>query len=425
MNRSLQTILPAVAVALAVLLMLVEFASAQQTGYPQPSFAGLGLAPETGAPAPRFPASPLAGGYSAAQGGAFMDAHGNPIVMPASYSPPYGYGESCPSGNCNETMPIEFGGYGADQIGPHYFDVSADVVYLRPENSFSDVASFSSVGVGAAAPKFLDPTGQAENYDPGWRIAARLDLGPLSLIEATYMGLYDFGFTQQVRSVDVAPGGLDNQLFSIFDNFGLGVQIPEISQGSAHRLDYESDLQSTEISYRHYWVGVNPRITGTYLLGFRYLRMTEDLVFSSQALGGTANINWRSENDLLGFQLGGDGWLGLRQGLRVGLEGKAGVYNNRFKFNNTGNFSGATTDYTVPYEGNQIAFIAEGGASVVADILPSISIRGGYQVLYASSLVTVGDNIGSTLPSSSAPPALATQGDALYHGFHAGIEYVW
>lgn len=354
-----------------------------------------------------------------------MDAHGNPIVMPVSYNPSCGYGESCPSGGYGDTMPIDFGGYGADQSGPHYFDVSAGVVYLRPENFFEDVPPFASVGVGNSAPKFLDPTGQEEDYEPGWQIAARLDLGPLSVLEATYMGLYDFGFTQQVRSEDVAAGGLDNQLFSIFDNFGLGTQIPEISQGSVYRLDYDSDLQSTEISYRRYWVGANPRITGTYLLGFRYVRMTENFAFSSQALGGTANINWRSENDLLGFQLGGDGWATLRQGLRVGVEGKTGVYNNRFKFNNTGNFSGSTTDFSIPYEGNQVAFVAEGGASFVADILPSWSLRGGYQVLYINSLLTVGNNIGAQLPDPAAPPALADQGHAFYHGFHAGLEYVW
>jgi hypothetical protein len=59
---------------------------------------------------------------------------------------------------------------------------------------------------------------------------------------------------------------------------------------------------------------------------------------------------------------------------------------------------------------------------MVADILPSVSIRGGYQVLYLNSLVTVGNNID---PVDVTSTVLYTQADALYHGFRGGIEYIW
>ena len=168
-------------------------------------------------------------------------------------------------------------------------------------------------------------------------------------------------------------------------------------------------------------------------MGARYLRFTEDLVFGADAfiasLGNTAisTRSWISENDLVGFQFGGDGWICLRQGLRVGCEGKTGIYNNRFKFTNAADFveaGGVTlTDFDVTSDGNQIAFAAEGGVSFVADLLPSWSLRGGYQVFYLNSLATVGGNIVSTDISNTA--ILHTEGDALLHGVHSGFEYVW
>jgi len=432
MKRSLQNFLRTVAATLIALLGPIGFVDAQTTGYQSPTFFGMGMGSQTGPHAASpFPASPLAGGPGAAQGDSFMDARGRPIVMQASYNQGGHYGETCPpgmGGGYGDPMAVDFGGYGQDQCGPHYFDVAIDSVFLKAENRFEKVGPFSSIGVGGTgptAPRALDPTGQASDLEAGWRIAARYDVGALAVLEATYMGLYDFGFTQQVRSVDVAPEGRDNQLFSVFSNFGLGPTNTAFDFASFHRLDYQSDLQSAEISYRRYWVGVNPRVSGTWLAGARYVRMTEDFnFFGSSTLNGEGSFNLSTENDLVGFQFGGDAWASLRQGLRIGIESKAGIYNNRFKFNAAANVPGAANTLPAEQEGNQVAFVSEASATVVADILPSWSIRGGYQVLYVNSLVTVGNNI-STNTFTVPVPALSTQGNTLLHGFHGGLEYVW
>ena len=73
-------------------------------------------------------------------------------------------------------------------------------------------------------------------------------------------------------------------------------------------------------------------------------------------------------------------------------------------------------------DGNQVAFAGEASLDLVADILPSFSIRGGYRVLYMNSLVTVGNNID---PAELVSTTVYTQADALFHGFHAGLEYIW
>jgi hypothetical protein len=408
----------------------------QQGGYSPPRFYG---GPTAGAAAPAYPASPLAGGMPAAAGGRFMDVHGNPIVMPAQYTEACEAGGYAGGGYVGGGYPIsdggggyaDFGGVGLGQCGPHYFDVSVETVFLTEEEIFANSGPFGAVGAGANAPRILDPNGQGGEYEPGWQIAARYDIGPASVLEGTYMGLYDIGFGDTVRSVDVAPGGQDFQLSSVFSNFGVPVPLPGVDDGSVYSLNYDAELNSAEISYRRYWVGHNPRFSGTWLMGFRYLNLDESLTFQTQSLVNvvavaTSRRTWGSENDLLGFQFGGDGWICLRQGLRLGGETKVGIYNNHFKGVNAGDFpsgvAGAPADFSVTTRGDQVAFATESSVNLVADILPSVSIRGGYRVLYMNSLVTAG---GSVDPTNIASTAIATQGDALFHGFTGGIEYIW
>ena len=443
MNRTLPTLLLAVVAALTHGLPTAQEAIAQTSGYQSPSFysasmQGGGSFAQSMPPLPAvpLPASPLAGGLPAAQGDSFMDAHGQAIVMPTGYcqncASAGGYCESCAGGfgpgGYGDPMAIDFGGSAADQCGPHYFDVSFGTVFLQGEDFFEGTLPFTSVGVGLAAPKFLDAESSFGEYEPGWEIAVRYDIGPLAVLEATYLGSYDISLFEQVNSVDVTPGNQPFQLFSVFSGYGTGTLIPGIDDGQTHSIDYQADLQSTEISYRRYWVGNHPRVSGTWLLGARYLRFTDDFTFNSVALvnanpNATASLLWSGENDLVGFQLGGDGWICLRQGLRLGCEGTVGVYNNRFKFAKSGTFSDpGTDDFASSAEGNQIAFATEGEATVVADILPSWSIRGGYRVLFLNSLVTAENNIDQT---SLASTTVLTQAGLLLHGFHGGVEYVW
>jgi hypothetical protein len=385
---------------------------------------------------PGMPAAPLAGGQAALAGGSYVDAHGNQIVMPASYgascSP---YGEECGAygdgGYCGDPNAgyVDFGGYGPDQCGPYYFDISLSGVFLTSEEAFLDVPPLASVT--ALGPTIIEPDALNDDYEVGWQIAARYDLGPLSVIEATYMGIYDLGFHDtrfsEVETLRLTGLAQPDQLQSVFSGYG-SVQILGLDSANQYDVDYQSDLQSTELSYRRYWLGYSERISGTYLLGARYLRMTEDFNFDSitDTLTGfpnTGNLLWSADNDVVGFQFGGDAWICLRQGLRLGGETKAGVYNNRYKFRHATSLPDPAIDNVdFSADGNQVAFAGESSVDLVADILPSFSIRAGYRALYMSSLVTVGNNID---PNNVVSTALYTEADALYHGFHAGLEYIW
>ncbi len=396
------------------------------------AFAQYGAAPgggvvQAGGPAypnGATPSSPLAGGPAAAQGGDFVDIHGNAIVMPVQYA------AAVPSGMgaYGDPMAVNFGGYGVDQVGPHYFDVAVESVSLVEEEIFTELGGFGGL-LGDPVGTFLIPNSFDDDLTTGFRATARVDVGPLSVVEATYLGLYDFGFNESVFSTDVAPMAAPFALFSPFNEFGTGVPLVGIDEGSSYNLAYSSEMQSAEISYRHYWVGNNPRITGTVLLGFRYLRLTEDFAFNTVAVvgpgTGTSTRVWDAGNDMLGVQTGGDTWIGLRQGLRLGVESKVGIYNNRFNFRHFGDFpeaTGAPADFDVAVNGDDVAFAADAKLMMVADISSSFSLRLGYEVLYMNSLATAANSVDFT---NIASTTVSTTADALYHGFNGGFEYVW
>jgi hypothetical protein len=394
---------------------------------------------------PGMPASPLAGGQAAAAGGAYMDAHGNQIILPANFAqgcPSYGPEGCGPYGPCDygyggydENAYADFGGYSQpDQCGPHYFDIAVSGVAIRGEELFNDVLPFADAGVGITPtdPEFplLDPQQDYRDYEPGWQIAARYDIGALAVLEATYMGVYDLGFNDSVFDPTA-------QLTTVYSQYGLSPVSPIAGleeDVDSVTLDYQSDLQSTEFSYRRYWVGYSPRISGTYLAGFRYIRLAEELNFDTTSGSGDASFLYSGENDLVGAQVGGDGWISILQGLRIGAEAKAGLYNNRFEFLHTASVPDPRLvglDLTRYRKDDQAAFAGELSVSMVADVLPSFSIRVDYRALYLNSLATVGNNIfpnevvDAIVDGAVNNRTVLSQADALYHGLNAGIEYVW
>ncbi len=394
----------------------------------------------------------------------YVDAYGNPLVVPAGFgqsggcghAPSPGYCPNCPRGFTGP-MPMGAGGTDppvgyqlmedtgiqgdlVDQRGPHYFDVRAEAVYLTRDETFGRDINFTSLFI--TDNQIVLGSNQLEyDYETGFRILGRYDVGPLSVIEFGYMGVFDFessaSFTDP-NPVDPLTG--TGNLFSLFSEFGTnpptvavqGGPMPQTERSITQSIKIDSDLQTAEMTYRRYWVGYCPRVSGTILAGFRYTRLNENFLFSTS---GEQSMNYltKAVNDLYGFQTGGDMWVGLTQGLRAGAEGKVGIYNNSYTLNNTIN---ATPNGVVPptldeeFQDNQVAFISEASVDLVADILPSWSIRAGYEVLFLNSVLTAGDNFNTASPyglvgQQPRVPFVADQGQAFYHGGHLGLEYIW
>jgi hypothetical protein len=367
---------------------------------------------------------------------------------------PMGYGGTNPPIGYDLMNDVGVEGYLIDQRGPHYWDFRAEAVYLTRDETFGRNVIFTTEGAGATPENIRLFSDQLDyNYEPGFRIMGRCDICPLAVVEFGYTAVFDFEDEQSFTDITGAP-----TLFSLFSEFGAnppevtdptpGVNpMPQTEQAVTHSISIESDLQTAEISYRRYWLGWSPRISGTLLAGFRYTKLDEEFEFFSQGSQpplntqlGDAGLTYTvdADNDLSGFQAGADIWVGLAQGLRIGAEGKAGLYANRYQLTSqVVTFPNTVTPPTFfeEFKDTEPALIAEASADVVADILPSISLRAGYEILFINSLVLAGDNFNTGSPYNPGPvdngfgpirtPFLDDDGEALYHGGHAGFEFIW
>ncbi|MEM6329947.1 MAG: BBP7 family outer membrane beta-barrel protein [Planctomycetota bacterium] len=386
-----------------------------------------------------------------------VDAHGNQAVVPAQY------GEACPPGYGGyggyADMQGAYGGvaFNTDQVGPHYFDVLLEYVSLRRDGGLGGssvlIADNFATGSNPAVP-VLSADAVSADFEPGFRILGRYDLGPLSVLEFGYSAFNDMGGSTSVTDENAGSSGLGN-FFSLFTNFGTtppgGFDIndledfEETDRATAASVSFNSDLQTAEMSVRRYWVGYSPRVSGTLLAGFRYTKLKEGFRFGTVGAnflpsdadpndpsGGisTAAFNIDADNNLAGCQIGGDVWLGVVQGLRLGAEGRVGIYNNSYEITSTFTTSDGDPSFSESAKDNQVAFISDARIQVVADILPSLSIRGGYELLFMNSLALAGDNFNGGSPYDNPAvdarvPFVADQGDALFHGWNLGIEYIW
>ena len=402
----------------------------------------------------------------------------SPVCNPYAAGPGV-YGPCPPPGTCppygcgGEAQLCGAGCLGLDQWGPHYFDARIEAVAMTRTRTFEPYQEFAQKGIVPDSPPALDSDQLQYDFEPGFRIVGRYDLGPLAVFEVGYTGIYGFDSSAKITADpgDLFPDG-EGDLYSLWSGIFCknspqfvppSIPTPEGPHAATERslsqsIRIRSDLQTAEMSYRRYWVGYTPKISGTFLTGIRYTRITEDFLYHTEGgqfenSGGATDTgemdyDLETQNNLLGFQTGGDMWITIRQGLRIGGETKVGIYGNHHKVHTNIDVYGDTSelipdfspggddeaDFDEEFSGNRVAFIGEASLDVVFDLSPSWSLRAGYEVLFASSLALAGGNFNNgniydVTPVDGCPPVRSpfsnSNGTALYHGGHVGVEYIW
>ena len=338
-----------------------------------------------------------------------------------------------------------------EQCGPHYFDVRMEAIVMTRDKAFGPRVDFTSLNV--ENPIVLSSNQLDFDWEAGFRILGRYDVGPLSVIEFGYWGLENLDASASFA--DPMPVNENTgRLYSLFTNFVRDPTLlpasvvdpdgalPWTERSLTQTISLESELHNAEFNYRRYWVGFNPKVSGSLIAGFRYTRLREDFLFLTQG-EAVGQYSENIKNDMAGFQTGADVWIHLRQGLRIGAEGKVGLVNNHYKLVNSFTGTPPSVDgspdpsFSERFEKDQPALIVDASADVVWDLCPSWSIRAGYEILFLNSVLLAGENFntGTIYNRPGGPdfdvllpervPFVNNQGNAFYHGGHLGLEFVW
>lgn len=380
-----------------------------------------------------------------------MPGYGSPApygATPAGYADPEGamaaedgyqyaddgteYCDDCrPGRNLLELiLPDDEGGLCA----PRWFDFSVDGVQMRRDKVARRNYDFTHLGQGAGGVSVLNSDMLEFDNEYGFRATAAFQVGPGGAIELGFLGTFNFNASGSVTDTV--------NLYSIFSNFGNNpaVLFDQTDRAGFHDIQYSSAFNSYEVSYRRRAQGQDCRLQTSWLVGIRYFELNEDFTHTTRRANGPdfdyLNYLVHTGNALTGLQFGGDAWITVMPGLRLGGEFKAGIY---------GNHSRQSTQMVAGSAGNQIfdslenakvneaALVSEANLMAIYKVNHKWTLKAGYSFLFIDGVALAIENFNPEPPTFSGAPAfvfnrtpfLNTGGNVFYHGASLGLEYMW
>ena len=340
-----------------------------------------------------------------------------------------------------------YSNYGDACCGPSWFCVAIDAVALTRDND----RDLNLTSDGITGPIVLGTSDTDFDYEAALRVTGRIQLSAVTNFEATYLGLLDWN--QSARATSDNHG-----LYSIFSEFGtvplVGVGFRETDQATTHTLDYNSELESVETHFRRAWTTPKGCVHGSWLLGARWIRVSDDFRHTTDVLPhlnpfyltgmppmptaqGPGNLDYRiaTENDLVGMQFGSQIGACILPGLSVSGEAKLGVYANQVDQNTFVDGSPNPTPAINDLQSStEFAYGTDVRASAIWQLSPLMKVRAGYEALFLSGLATGAGSFSTDLPLTSVSSGdvsgstqfnLEDDEDLIYHGFHLGLELGW
>jgi len=318
-----------------------------------------------------------------------------------------------------------------------WFDVSADVIYLARTNS-SEV-NFNTTSVGITNTFVLGTNSvPLDTLNAGLALQGNIQVGPGSNIEVGYFGLNKWDNSASANSTSTT---VPHNLFSFLSNFGVlppgGFGDPDRSL--VHTLSYSSSLNNGEINLRRRWAEPSGFFQGSFLMGVRYLALDEQAKFTARgAFDNTqANNSLRfldyttdTHNSLVGFQVGGDLWYNVIPGVKVGVEAKTGIYNNRANQNTAILANSLPDTFSETVAVNRAAYLTQIAPQAWYRLNHSWAVRGSYQFMYIDNVALATGNLNAIPPTElgvnlGRTAGINTDSDIILQGFTAGAEYTW
>jgi hypothetical protein len=238
----------------------------------------------------------------------------------------------------------------------------------------------------------------------GIDVAAMRRIGPNHDIQGRYFGIDGWNAQNTITPV----GGVD--ILTNPNLVGLGA--------TAINNSYISRLNSGEINWRTHstnWF--------SWLVGFRWVELTEDLESRLTFPDATANTMWQTNNHLYGAQTGADIKLWDRGGVFwADSFVRAGIFGNHAT--NTFNLTQTVgPPFNTTQTSGQTAFVGEVGLTGNLRLTDWLSLRAGYEVLWLDGVAVASDQVPAT--NIFTNNGIDTTNSLFYHGALVGATVVW
>ena len=321
----------------------------------------------------------------------------------------------------------------AGRCAQRWYDLSAEATFLG-HNRVGPSGTVTTLGTGPGDPVLDLASVGSTGLEAGFRLSAAMILGPGGNLEVTYIGSNEW---HERASVSDPNAGL----FSFVSEFGT---VPingfdDTDRSLEQSLDMTSTFHSGEVNYRRRTVGPNCRFQGSWLVGLRYIRYDNGLLYS--ALGENNNTvnqnlprffssNDSVKNNLAGAQIGGDLWWNVIPGISVGTGVKGAWLNNDIDRRTTLTANSLVNGgiLSVDRGGNDSTVAGEFETTLIYRLSHSWSFRSSYYLL-AIEDVAVGTTDAQTIQGfvqagPAAQPALVFD-RLVIQGVTFGAEYLW
>ena len=312
-----------------------------------------------------------------------------------------------------------------------WFDVSGDAIFL---SRTSGVSNFNTTSLGANTNNFVLGTGNVplNTLRAGLALQANIQVGVGSNLEIVYFGLNDWENSATASSPTAS-------LFSFLSNFGVlpAGGFDDSDRSLTHTLNYSSTLNNGEINFRRRWSEPSGFFQGSILTGVRYLDLDESASFTARGINNNGaadngprflNYTVATQNSLVGLQFGGDLWYNLIPGVKLGVEGKSGVFNNRAHQNSAVTANSLPDAVTEEVLSNKLAYITQISPQVYYRLNHSWAFRSSYQVMFIDNLALASDNFNSTPQLGGTLgriPTINSDSNITLQGYTLGAEYTW
>lgn len=395
-------------------------------------------------------------GMSAPWGDAHQ--HGAPV---GDGSMPGGYGCG-PGGNGYGTADDGYGasgyncgagadgfGYGVPGLGYRsgWFASAGGLVMTRDHGNHY----YFSYDSGNEAVQLLD----SREADMSWgggvdiRFGRYFNCGQCA-VEAVYWGVYPSREEAAIYGANMV-GSLDGILnwdqLSINGN-ALGGPGSWVDNADVHRIRRDYEFHNVELNLLNYpgCFAFNacgqPRFRYNWIAGVRFFRFEEDLEFAAKEAGaGTTFVgdntevqyNIGVENNLVGFQLGGQGECFLTDRLSLIAGTKLGLYGNRINHSSViynvdgvavvNNGPNAGRQFNVRSNKSDVAFLGEANVGLNYRLTSCWSAGIGYRAVAVTGVALSTNQIPGDLRGIDDLTLIDSNGSLILHGGFANVTY--